>query len=159
MNSKVTITRAVTSQDLTEVKELFFEYEQYLEIDLEFQRFEKEIKSLPGEYAEPKGCILLARENGSALGTVALKPLDKERCEMKRLFVRSKARGTGIGFQLASAVIAEARAAGYKRMCLDTLSRLKRANALYKALGFQPTAPYTFNPHPDAIFLELNLQR
>jgi ribosomal protein S18 acetylase RimI-like enzyme len=58
---------------------------------------------------------------------------------------------------LAQAVIGEGRRIGYAHMRLDTLPSMTQAIALYRALGFTPIPPYTVNPVPGAIFMELAL--
>ncbi len=147
------------------VRRLFLEYAASLGFDLGFQGFEQELAELPGEYAPPRGRLLLAlaEEPASgplesrALGCVALKPMDSETCEMKRLYVSPALRGRGLGRLLAEGVIAEARAIGYRRMRLDSIETMKEALGLYRSLGFQPIAPYRFNPIPGAVYLELLL--
>ena len=136
---------------------LFREYEQGLGVDLCFQGFEQELAALPGDYAPPRGRLLLARDGERLAGCVALRPLDAEACEMKRLFARPEFRGRGVGRALVARVIDEARAIGYHRMRLDTLPRMDTAIALYRATGFRDIAPYRANPIEGALFLELAL--
>lgn len=142
---------------LREARTLFEEYAGALGIDLEFQGFREESATLPGAYAPPGGRLLVARVNQTAVGCVAVRPLEPGICEMKRLYVRPGYRGSGIGRGLVEAVVREARAAGYRSMRLDTLETMARARSLYRALGFRPTAPYRHNPLPGAEFLELDL--
>jgi len=153
------ITCAETQNDMTEARALFEEYAASLDFGLDFQDFEHELESFPGEYAAPTGCILLAREHSQTAGCVALRSMGEGTCEMKRMYVVPRFRGRGIGRELALAVITDARRLGYKRMRLDTVAAMKEANALYRSLGFQTIEPYRYNPLPDAIFMELDLER
>jgi ribosomal protein S18 acetylase RimI-like enzyme len=153
----VVMIEVAAAQDLREVRTLFLEYARSLDFDLCFQGFEAELASLPGEYAPPRGAILVARRGGETAGCVALRPLDGDACEMKRLYLRPAQRGGGAGRRLAEAVIAEARRAGYARMRLDTVPSMVAAIALYRDLGFREIPPYRENPIPGALYLELTL--
>jgi putative acetyltransferase len=139
-------------------KQLIEDYAASLEIDLAFQNFQDELKSLEHEYSPPDGALLLAEQNGEYVGCVALRKFTESACEMKRLYVAPGGRGRGIGRALAEGVIAVARKAGYQRMLLDTLSTMKEALTLYDTLGFKPIGPYRFNPIAGAVYLELKLE-
>jgi ribosomal protein S18 acetylase RimI-like enzyme len=143
--------------DMDTVRTLFREYEKWLDVDLCFQGFEQELASLPGDYAPPRGRILLAQDGDQIAGCVALRPLDGETCEMKRLFVREPYRGTGLGRRLVLACAETGRALGYARMRLDTLPKMQAAIGLYRALGFRDIPAYRPNPVPGALYLELPL--
>jgi GNAT superfamily N-acetyltransferase len=151
--------RIVTSEaEMGAVRSLFQEYAASLGFNLCFQNFEQELAGLPGLYAPPSGCLLLAMVGGEPAGCVAMKKLADGMCEMKRLYVRSSTRGTGLGRSLAERIIGEARRLGYKAMRLDTVpSVMGSAVALYRSLGFREIPPYCFNPVPGALFLELPL--
>lgn len=153
----VQITTAGSDDDLQQVRDLFIEYQRWLNVDLCFQGFEEELRSLPGSYAPPGGRLLLAKADGGVAGCVGLRSIDEEVCEMKRLYVRPPFRGTGLGRRLAEAVIAHAQQRGYRRMRLDTLPSMKKAIALYRRLGFVEIAPYRHNPVEGAMFMELVL--
>jgi ribosomal protein S18 acetylase RimI-like enzyme len=152
-----TIQPAVTAADVVAIAALFREYGASLGIDLGFQHFDEELRSLPGDYAEPRGTLLLARVGSEEAGCVALRPLEPDVCEMKRLFVRPSYRGLTIGEALAHAVIDAGRARGYARMRLDTLPSMTRARRLYSALGFVEIPAYRFNPVEGTSFMELTL--
>lgn len=143
--------------DLDEIRVLFQEYAESLGVNLDYQGFDDEVRQLPGMYAPPAGTLLLARRDSEVVGCVGVRPLDKHVSEMKRLFVRPSGRGLGLGRTLAEAAIRFATAAGYERMRLDTLPQMRRAQELYRSLGFTPIAPYRFSPVPGTVFLELLL--
>ena len=152
------IERVVAGVPLAEVRRLFEEYAASLAFDLCFQGFAKELEDLPGAYAPPAGCLLLARIDGGPAGCVAMRPLEQDVCEMKRLYVQPGFRGTGLGRHLAESIVAAARGAGYAAMRLDTLATMDAARALYASLGFRPISEYRHNPVPGSEFLELDLR-
>ena len=154
----IQIKSAVGDADVAVARELFREYAGSLGVDLSFQGFESELAGLPGDYAPPRGRLLLAFDGKRAVGCAALRPLEADVCEVKRLYVRPEARGTGLGRRLAGALIEEARRAGYARMRLDTLPGMREAIALYRSLGFQPILPYRYNPVAGTQFLEKDLR-
>lgn len=157
MVTAIEIRAAETRNELDIARDLFREYAASLSTDLCFQSFEAELASLPGKYKPPEGRLLLAWSGGEAVGCVGLRPLDENGCEMKRLYVQPRARGEGLGRRLVERVCDEARAAGYARICLDTLPEMNDAIKLYTSMGFKPIEPYVYNPVPGAIFLGLDL--
>ena len=158
MLNKFRIDPAVTPTDLLAVRALFQGYAASLPVDLAYQDFAAELTGLPGKYAEPKGALLLARDQaGAPLGCIALRPLDGETCEMKRLFLLPEARGMGLGRALAEAIITAARDRGYRELRLDTLPSMTSAIALYEGLGFERIEPYYAPTPPGTVFMALAL--
>jgi len=151
------IIHARSSDHIGVARMLFKEYETSLGIDLCFQNFEQELAALPGEYAPPSGRLLLAVCDAQWAGCVALRRLEPDACEMKRLYLRPAFRGKGLGRRLTQALIDEACQIGYRRMRLDTLPAMKEAVPLYESLGFRRIAPYRLNPSEGALFMELVL--
>lgn len=150
--------QAESPQQIRLARELFLEYARSLGFSLCFQNFEGELAGLPGEYAPPQGRLLLAECEGQLAGCVALRRLQPEICEMKRLYLCPQFRGKGLGRAIAECIIAEARQMGYKRMRLDTVEPfMKDAVAMYRKLGFREIAPYCKNPVAGAMYMELEL--
>jgi GNAT superfamily N-acetyltransferase len=132
---------ATGAKQVARVRELFVEYARLVDEPCCFADFEAHK-------------LFLLEDDA---GCVAVRLLDPETAEMKRLYVRAGHRGQGLGRALAEAAIGAARAAGCKRMVLDTLPKMREAQALYRALGFQPTVPYLETPTPGALCFELRL--
>jgi ribosomal protein S18 acetylase RimI-like enzyme len=151
------INEAQSGADIADCRLLFEEYQRGLGVDLCFQDFARELATLPGDYAPPRGRLLIARDGVEPVGCVALRPLGEGDGEMKRMYVRASHRGTGLGRALAERVIAEARACGYRHVRLDTLPHLAAAIALYRSLGFVDAARYNDNPVEGVSFLALDL--
>jgi len=157
----VTLLTATGPEHLAVLRELFQEYADSLSIDLCFQQFDTELATLPGDYAEPRGAVLLALVDGAPAGCCALRPLDAadypNASEMKRLYVRKAFRGFGLGRQLAEATLDAARQRGYASVLLDTLDDMESARALYTDLGFAEIPPYYHNPIPGAHYLKADI--
>jgi ribosomal protein S18 acetylase RimI-like enzyme len=137
------------------VRELFQEYAGWLGVDLCFQGFEEELRSLPAPYQRPSGFIYLARVGEQDAGCIALKPLAEDGvCEMKRLYVREQFRRYGIGRLLVQKCLDEAKAIGYRVMKLDTLSRMAPAIGLYRSFGFEDASAYYHNPIPEVVYMQ-----
>ena len=152
---------ASSAEQLAEIRTLFAEYADSLAVDLGFQDFEQELQNLPGDYARPRGALLLVRVDQQVAGCCALRPLDDvdypNAAEMKRLFVRKMFRGFGLGRRLAEAALDAARQRGYQCVLLDTLDDMESARALYEDLGFVAIDPYYHNPLPGAHYLKAEI--
>ena len=147
--------------DLEATQLIFREYAASLGIDLCFQDFDTELTTLPGDYAAPRGALLLAWADGSVAGCCALRPIDNcdytNAAEMKRLYVRPAFRGLGLGRQLAQSILEAAHLNGYGCVLLDTLNDMEIARAMYEDLGFKEIPPYYHNPLAGAHYLKVDL--
>lgn len=152
------IFQANTREDVDHARSLFEEYAAGVGISLCFQNFDRELASLPGDYAPPDGRLLLAAEDDQLAGCIAMRKLEPGVCEMKRLFLRPAYRGKGLGKVLVESLIDEARKLGYTHMRLDTMpGRMDQAIALYRSIGFVEIRPYYESPVEDAKFMQLEL--
>ena len=157
----IRLVTPVSAEELQHLRGLFAEYARTLGIDLCFQNFEAELSTLPGDYAAPRGGLLLALVDGLPAGCCALRALDNvdyaNACEMKRLFVRPEFRTLGLGRKLVENTLEMARLAAYDCVLLDTLDDMEAARALYEELGFEEIPPYYFNPIAGAHYLKVDL--
>jgi ribosomal protein S18 acetylase RimI-like enzyme len=157
------IVPALSEEAISRARELFREYGRMPGVAPCLEDFEREVVSLPGQYAPSDGRLLLAIQEGAGfvkepIGCVALRRFEQEMCEMKRLYVRPAFRGNGAARELVKELIAEARSIGYKKMLLDTLPSMQEAHKLYRTLGFREISSYQKNPIPGALFFEFRLQ-
>ena len=145
--------------DVGLARALFCEYAQWLGVDLCFQGFDEELRTLPGAYAAPRGRLLLAGAPNDAFACIALRPLgtDAMEGEIKRLYVQPAHRGQGWGGRLAQTLVDEARGIGYRALKLDTLEWMKPARSVYARLGFRECARYYDNPLPGVVYMSLEL--
>jgi GNAT superfamily N-acetyltransferase len=151
------VVAAQSDADYAAARLLFCEYAATLGVDLGFQGFDAELQQLPAMYGPPDGCLLLARSNGETVGCIAVRRWDAGGCEMKRLYVRSAARGGGLGRSLVAVALERARALGYRRMLLDTLAVMDAARRLYESFGFVTCEAYYHNPIAGAVYMALDL--
>lgn len=131
------IRQARGSREMELARDLFQQYAVELNLDLCFHRFDEELAGLPGDYAPPEGRLLLLWTEDQPSGCVALRKLDENLCEMKRLYLKPDFRGSGRGRALTLALLREAKAIGYRRMRLETSPVMDAAVGLYRSLGFR----------------------
>ena len=146
----ITLVYPASPEALALTREIFQEYADSLDVNLDFQGFDAELAALPGEYAEPRGDLVLAMVEGAVAGCCALRPLDDvdyaNACEMKRLYVRKAFRGCALARQLVDHTLTTAARLGYDCILLDTLDSMESARALYADFGFEEIPPYYHNP-------------
>lgn len=153
------IVEAVTSEQIEQVRNLFLEYRAQLPVDYCFRTFDAEVAGLPGDYAPPKGKLLLATVVGQPVGCIALRPFPQDdTCEMKRLFVRPGFRGGKLGCRLVERLLEEARRLGYRSMRLDSYGfSMQAAIELYRRFGFREVGADPLEPIEGLIYMELPL--
>ena len=150
----LTITTATEPDDLSAVSRLMrmfvdWHYERHTDfrelVDRYFDPtlFESELATLPGRYAQPTGCLLIAKVDGEVAGCGGFRDLGTGVCEMKRLFVLPQFHGHGIGMALGNRLINEAWNAGYLTMRLETGRLQYEAHRLYDASGSPRYCPTT----------------
>lgn len=125
---------------------------------LKRQGFERELTHLQEKYGAPHGRLYLVRVDGDPAGCVAMKRLDENRCELKRLYIRPSFRGRGLARRLLEQLLADARAEGYEAMLLDTFPFLSRAVCLYRTLGFYEIPSYNNTPLENLIYMQKDLR-
>jgi putative acetyltransferase len=151
------LLQATTPREWEEAQRLVREYAASLNVDLSFQNFDHELQHFTTEYASPTGAFILAEDAGQYVACIGLRQFAEGIGEIKRLYVVPAARGLGLGRLLVERIIVVAREVGYGSLLLDTLPFMKEAQSLYVALGFEPTAPYRYNPVAGSAFLRLDL--
>lgn len=157
MPKNISYGLAETDLEFEEGKRLFREYVISLGVDLSFQDFENELKTIDQQYKRPGGSLLLVYDNDKAIGCVGIRKLDAEIAELKRMYVQNSYRGLKLGVQLLERGLEIARELGYKKIRLDTLKPMEKAQALYRSFGFYEIASYRFNPLEGAIYMEKEL--
>ena len=148
---------ASSNGDYLAAAELFREYAAWLNIDLSFQDFEKELAMLPVMYAKENGGIILCRSGDGFVGCVGIRRISGTEAEMKRMWVRRGFEGAGIGRELLEKAIELAAVTGYRKIKLDTLNDMLPAMNLYKKYGFREIPAYYNNPDKRAVYFEKEL--
>ncbi|HLI95580.1 MAG TPA: GNAT family N-acetyltransferase [Candidatus Baltobacteraceae bacterium] len=151
------IIEAQGKERIAQVRELFAEYWESFGFTPCFQNFDDELAQLPGSYVPPGGRLAIARCDGSVAGCIALRPIDSDSCEVKRLYVRPGFRGAGLGVALVGWLTAQARSIGYKTMFAETMPVMQRALAMYERMGFERVDAYAEEATPGAVYLRLRL--
>ena len=156
-SASTAVSQVRSPQEIETVRTLFLEYAAERGLDLEFQGFGTEVATLPGAYAPPRGILLLACADGVPVGCVGVRHSEPDVAELKRLYLRSAGRGSGLGRTLVTTALEWARASGYRRIRLDTVPGMEVAQRLYRSLGFREIPAYRHNPIPGVKFFELDL--
>ena len=144
------------------VRDLFRDYQAWLNNDICFHGFEEELASLPGRYDAPRGAVYLAFEKDEVVACSAIRPrIDKPEteAEFKRLFVKDVYRGHGLGRDIFNAAMLGAKAIGYKTVVLETLPEMTAAQHLYLDYGFEPIDAYFENADESVSFFRYTFDK
>ena len=149
-----------------EIASLFSEYTDFLirvmpafGTSLEQQNYSAEYENPGAKYALPGGRLYIAMVDGEGAGCVALRRIDVERGELKRMYVRPAYRGQHIGRAMAERIIRDAGDIGYRYVMLDTEPCLESAVRLYESLGFRRCPRYNDSPFDTTIFMQYELAK
>lgn len=159
MSGTEIVIRPAGDHDTPAIRKMLEEYLEWIGLDLGFQAIDQELAGLPGDYAPPRGALLVAIEGERYLAMIALRPIDAAIAEMKRLYVRPDARGRGLARQLITRLCDEARRLKYTEVRLDTLPKMGEAQALYETYGFVDIEPYYETPIAGTRFMSKKIQR
>lgn len=143
-----------TKKNYTAAALLFREYAAWLNIDLGFQHFEEELQQLEEMYAAPQGGIILCKKENEYIGCIAIRRIDNDTAELKRMFVKTGYQKMGVGYSLLKDALKLAKKYHYKKIRLDTLNNMTPAINLYKQNGFYEIPAYYFNPEKTAVYFE-----
>lgn len=150
----IEIIIANTNEEYEAAAKLFKEYAIWLNIDLSFQSFEKELLQLKQMYQQPEGAIVLAKKENDFIGCVAVRKKEEGIAELKRMYVQPAFQKKRLGVQLLNKALETAVGMGYKKIWLDTLDNMHPAIKLYENAGFYKIPAYYFNPEKNAVFFE-----
>jgi len=153
----VTYRIANTKEDFETGKKLFEEYVDSLNVDLSFQDFSKELDTVGQQYNMPSGGLLLAFADDLPAGCAGIRLLDDGIAELKRMYIKDEFRGLKIGVALLQRSVDLAKTLGYKKIRLDTLASMTKAQQLYKLFGFYEIDAYRYNPLAGTIYMEKEL--
>ena len=148
---------ANTNEDFESGKKLFEEYAHSLNVDLSFQNFSKELGDINQQYYQPSGGLLLAFCDDLPVGCAGIRRLGTETAELKRMYVKDDYRGLKIGVELLQRSIDLAKTLKYKKLRLDTLASMNKAQQLYHSFGFYEIPAYRYNPLAGTIYMEKDL--
>ncbi|WP_435625792.1 GNAT family N-acetyltransferase [Flagellimonas sp.] len=154
----ISFKKATSEEEFKLGKTLFERYAKDIGIDLSFQGFDQELRNVENQYGPPEGALfLIYAEDPIPIGCFALRKLEANICELKRMFLEKHHRGKGIGKQMMNEALIEASSLGYSKIRLDSIKSMKTAIALYQAFGFKEIEAYRHNPFDDAIYFEKDL--
>lgn len=129
------IIRPATNADCEQIRNLVFGV--FAEFGFEREAADRDLDDIEGRYLSRGGLFEVLERDGKVIGTVGLLPTGDRVCELRKMYLAREERGKGLGRLLLERMIAAARARRFRRMELETASRLVGALRLYERFGFK----------------------
>ena len=150
--------RTATNLDRDRIESLVFGVLAEYDLPPSPESTDADLQDIEGGYLQRGGVFEIIEDGqGRLLGTVGLYPLDDETCELRKMYLAPQVRGLGLGKRILERMIARARSLGFKKMVLETSSKLEAAKRLYLKFGFQAMRHEHLSPRADqSYFLELS---
>jgi len=146
--------RPANNKDCKKLTELVYSILKEYNLKPDPAATDVDIKDIEQSYFERGGTFyVLEEEDGSIIGAYGLYPVDRQTCELRKMYLYSSYRGKGLGKLLLEDALSKARQMGFKRMTLETASVLKEAISLYKSYGFVEYKPEHLSSRCDQAFI------
>jgi len=146
--------RPVNNKDCEKIARLVYEVLKEYNLKPDPACTDADIKDIEHSYFERGGAFyVLEEKDSSIIGAYGLYPVDRQTCELRKMYLHSSYRGKGLGKLLLEDALLKARQIGFKRMTLETASVLKEAISLYKSYGFVEYKPEHLSSRCDQAFM------
>jgi putative acetyltransferase len=128
--------RSATNADEARVTELVFGVLAEYGLQADPETTDADLRDIEGNYLRRGGLFEVIEEGETLVGSVGLYPIDENVCELRKMYFIPEARGQGLGKYMLVRMVDQARSLGFKRIVLETSSKLTAANRLYTSFGF-----------------------
>lgn len=128
--------RSATNADEVRVTELVFVVLAEYGLQADPKTTDADLQDIEGNYVRRGGLFEVIEDGDALVGSVGLYPIDENVCELRKMYFVPQARGQGLGQYILVRMIGQARDLGFKRIVLETSSKLTAANRLYTGFGF-----------------------
>jgi putative acetyltransferase len=156
--SHLTIRRA-GNNDAEKIVALVFSVLREFGLEPDPSATDADLQDIDANYAQRGGIFeVIDDPAGILVGTIGIFPIDQDTCELRKMYFASNVRGLGLGRYMLQRAVDEAKKRGFRRMVLETSSKLTAANHLYKRFGFRPFTADHLSSRADQSY-ELDLTR
>lgn len=144
--------RSATNADCNAVQELVFSVLREYGLTPEIDGTDSDLTNLEDFYINRGGVFeVFIAPDGQIVGSVGLYPIDEETIELRKMYLKPEARGSGLGRATLARMVEKSRELGYRRLYLETATVLREAVRLYEKFGFRPTCE-KHTPRCDAAY-------